>query len=454
VAVGGLSRQEAAERLLEIYNLPVELHYNQAVIHLNPAVVDFDLNLDSMMAAADLQREGGSFWVGFWNFLWGERAAAQTVPLDASYSESLLLAYLQNEIGARYDNPASIAQPVPGTVNFDTGEEGTSIDLDNAVFQIESALRSPSNRVVNLPLRRTNPERPSLQNLQILLQQTIDLSNYDGLAGVYLLDLQNGQELHFLYERGTNPSTEPDPAFTAASIIKIPILVSAYARLDNSNPAQEALNLISGMIIDSGNDPADWLMEQVIDSSRGPLEVTEDMRALGLESTFLAGHFRLGSPLLAVYDTPGNTRPDLNTDPDLYNQTTLTEIGMLLADIYQCADTGGGALLAVFPGQITRAECQEMIDALALNQIAVLLEAGAPDGTRIAHKHGWVTDPATGVIQTMGDAGIVFTPSGDYVLAIFFHHPVQLVWEPISTLIGDLAQAVYNYYNLSASPSG
>jgi hypothetical protein len=214
------------------------------------------------------------------------------------------------------------------------------------------------------------------------------------------------------------------------------------------------LNLISGMIVDSGNDPADWLMEQVIDSSRGPLEVTEDMRALGLESTFLAGHFRLGSPLLAVYDTPGNTRPDLNTDPDLYNQTTLTEIGMLLADIYQCADTGGGALLAVFPGQITRAECQEMIDALALNQIAVLLEAGAPDGTRIAHKHGWVTDPATGVIQTMGDAGIVFTPSGDYVLAIFFHHPVQLVWEPISTLIGDLAQAVYNYYNLSASPSG
>jgi len=32
------------------------------------------------------------------------------------------------------------------------------------------------------------------------------------------------------------------------------------------------------MIELSGNDPADWLMEQFIDANRGPLVVTEDMR--------------------------------------------------------------------------------------------------------------------------------------------------------------------------------
>jgi len=41
VPVGGLDRQEAAQRLLEAYNVPVELQYNEARIHLDPSVVGF-----------------------------------------------------------------------------------------------------------------------------------------------------------------------------------------------------------------------------------------------------------------------------------------------------------------------------------------------------------------------------------------------------------------------------
>ncbi|NIW47053.1 MAG: hypothetical protein GWN30_20585 [Gammaproteobacteria bacterium] len=235
-------------------------------------------------------------------------------------------------------------------------------------------------------------------------------------------------------------------AFTASSIIKIPILVSAYITLSEPYP-EEALNLISGMIEESGNDPADWLMEQYISLNGGPLIVTDYMRDLGLENTFLAGYFRVGSPLLAFYETPAQARSDLDTGPDPYNQTTVSDIGMLLADIYECAEFGGGALLAVFPEQITQSECVEMIETLTRNKTPFLIEAGVPDGTRVGHKHGWVSDINTGAITTIGDAGIVYTPSGDYVLAIYFSHPVQLVWDPMSKLMGDLSEAVYNYYN-------
>ncbi len=446
IPVGQLDRQEAAERLLAVYTLPVELHHNEAVIHLDPAVVGFELSLDSMLAAADLQRTERSFWLGFWDYLWDRRTLPSDVPLDAGYSEVRLQTFLSEEIASRYDQPPTPAQPIVGTVNFQAGEMGAALDINSAVILIENALLSANNRSVDLPLQRELPPRPSFDNLEILLKQTIDLEGFEGLAGIYVKDLQSAQEVHFLYENGRDLPLQPDAAFTAASIVKIPIMVSTFRRIDNNAP-QEVTKLLRDMIELSGNSPADWLMEQTIDRTRGPLDVTEDMRNLGFQNTFLAGYFYPGAPLLVRYQTPGNTREDVNTEPDPYNQTSAAEIGMLLEDIYFCAQQGGGSLLAVFPGQITQSECQTMISHLSRNKIAVLLEAGSPEGTQIAHKHGWVTD-INGVINTIGDAGIVFTPGGNYVLVIFLYHPVQLIWEPTSGLVADLARAVYNFYNL------
>jgi hypothetical protein len=48
----------------------------------------------------------------------------------------------------------------------------------------------------------------------------------------------------------------------------------------------------------------------------------------------------------------------------------------------------------------------------------------------------------------MGDEGIVFTSSGDYMVSIFLYHPAQLIWEPISTMFSDLSEAIYHYYTL------
>jgi hypothetical protein len=70
VPVSGLDRQQAAQRILEAYNVPVELHYGENVIQMNPSIIGFELDLESMLAAADLERTRQSFWLGFWDYLW------------------------------------------------------------------------------------------------------------------------------------------------------------------------------------------------------------------------------------------------------------------------------------------------------------------------------------------------------------------------------------------------
>ncbi len=444
VPVGGLDRTQAAERLVQAYGVPVEVRYGDSIIQIRPGVVGFELDLESMLSAADLQRMDQPFWTAFWDYLWNRVPAPAQIPLRAKLSEDRLRAFLQEEVSPRYDRPPSAAMPVVGSTQFTAGEEGTVLDIDRAVTLIRDALWSSNSRVVNLSYNKVAPPRPSFQNLQILLQQIIDVSGFDGITEIYLRDLETNQEIHFAYQNKT--LLQDDIAFSGASTLKIPIMVSVYKAVGEPAPP-EAGELIAAMIDRSDNPPADKLMMDYINENTGPLVVSEDMNQLGLANTFLAGYFYNGAPLLKRYTTPANSRTDIFTNPDVYDQTTPAEIGMLLEDIYQCAETGGGTFAAAFPGQISQNECKQMVQYLSRNRIGVLIEAGLPEGTQLAHKHGWITDPADGVIHTIGDAGIAFTPGGDFVLSIFVYHPDQLLFNSINVIYADLATAVYNYFN-------
>lgn len=451
VPVGGLNRQQAARRLLEVYSLPIELSYNQAEIHMTPEVAEFKIDTDAVLAAAEQERTREPFWSAFWDYLWGRSSSSANIPLRYTYSQERLQSYLENEIAARYDTPPIPALPQPGTVRFTSGQPGTSLDIARAIPLIEVALGSSVSRNVTLPLNTASASKPPFENLEVLLRQTIELSGFDGTIGLYLLDLQTGQETHFVYDLQQLVTLPPDVAFTASSTIKIPIMVSLFRRLEEDIDPEVIVKL-DEMIAKSINPSTDWLMQNVLESGRGPLIVTDDIKTLGLESTFLGGYFYTGAPLLLPnYQTPANSRTDITTDPDLYNQTTPSEMGMLLTDLYQCADQNGGALRAAFDGEITQAECQQMINQLAEDRIGSLIQAGLPDGTRVAHKHGWVSD-AFFIIHNVSDAAIVYTPGGDFVLTVYMYHPVQIVFEPANDLVGDLAEAAYNYYNLPQQP--
>lgn len=446
IPVGGLDQQAAADRLLQAYTaVPVEVHYRDAVIQIKPTVIGFQLDTAAMMTAADLERLQQPFWTGFWEFLWNRLPTPNEVPLRASYSEDRLRAFLKDEVAVRYDQSPTGAMPLPGSAGFQAGKTGSVLDIDRAVVLIDGALRSPSSRVVNLSFNKLLPPRPSLQNLDVLLKQQIEDAKVAGTIELYFHDLQTGQEIHFAYDKGE--LIPGDIAFTAASTIKIPIMIATMRRTPDPTP-DNVQEMLQAMIERSENAPADTLMQTVMDKNTGPLDVTKDMQALGLPNTFLAGYFFQGAPLLQKIQTPANQRTDINTGPDPYNQTTPVEMGELLEDLYQCSETGGGALAAVFPGQITQAKCNQMVSYLVLNKIAALLQAGLPEGTRIAHKHGWIIEN-DGLMHTIADAGLIYSPGGNYILSVYMHDPTQLLFDPANKLIAELSQAVYNYFNLS-----
>jgi len=173
------------------------------------------------------------------------------------------------------------------------------------------------------------------------------------------------------------------------------------------------------------------------------------MEALGLSSTFLGGMFYLDAPnLLPNRLTPGNQRPDIFTDPDPYSQTTPSEMGSLLSDIYQCSQSGGGALVAAFPDKLNAQTCQLLIDFMAQDKLGSLIQGGVPDGTLVPHKHGYVLS-RDGIMHDTSDVGIVYSPGGNFVLSIYTYHPVQNIWEVTNPLFVNLTQAVYNYFNIT-----
>jgi beta-lactamase class A len=440
IPVGGLTSQAASQMLLRVYNQPIEVHYGSNVFYLAPSQVGFTIDVTSMLAAVDAYQTQLPTWEGFWAFLWNSPSPDHIIPIKAAYSRTQLQA-LMADIAARYDLPPIPPQPEPGRPFFKPGEPGTVLDQEHGGELIVEALFSPDHRSVTLPVVSNQRSLPSIESLATLLKQLAAVNNFYGLMDVYMVNLQTGLDLHLIHMNGEDFDPEPDAAFTAVSTIKIPILLATF--VDQNLPLEGETEkwLVEMLGLESGNDPADWLM-QSLDPKQGPLLVARTMKELGLVNTFIAGYFKPGSALLETITTPANQREDIQTDLDPYNQTTPVDLGLLLEDIYQCS-LGGGSLLVKFPGKITPEECTYMLDLMSNDPIGVFIQGGVPEGTKVVHKHGW--DP--GIYHTFGDAAIVYTPGGNYVLSIFLWQQDWLLWDIGSKTIAEVSKAVYNYFN-------
>ena len=361
-------------------------------------------------------------------------------PLIAEVDLDQTQAFLTQVIPPRYDQPATATVPILYSTNYQPGQPGYSLQsLATAVDDIKAALLSPDQRVVSLDVQETPALPLDRANLEIFLKQTIQLEKFNGLIEVYQRDLTTGEIMHIALR--ANQNVTPDVAYSAASTIKIPIMLSAMRRLEEPLPSQ-ASNWMFQMIADSLNPPADGLMKAYMDNDSGPLMVTADLRELGYQNTFLAGYFEPGSPLLERISTPANQRRDIFLDPDFYNQTVPSETGDLLWKIYRCANQNE----PMFGGQVTPSECQQMLSYLLENRIHALIEAGLPPEGRAAHKHGWTND-LDGLIHTISDSGVVYTPGGDYVLVVFAYTENQFLYDTANQLFAKLSQSIYNAYN-------
>ena len=420
--------------------------YGDSVIQVSPTSIGFSLNLETMLAAADIQRIRRGFWEDFWNYLWNSLPKPQPVPLSASISEERLRDYLVNEIVPRYDQTAKAPIPIQGSVGFSQGESGRELDINRSILMIEQALRSSNERRVVLPYNRTSPPQASSLSLEYMIRQILQQNSFEGIAEFYILDLERRNEINLAFS-----DLQPIPtgvSFTAASIIKVPIMIYTYANQDEPLPPSVQRNL-ELMIEISENTPADNLLQQ-ISGNMAPNVLTQDLQNLGYSNTFLGGLFYNGAPLLTRHKTTANTRTDVNTEPDVYNQSTAVDIGMILDDIYLCSVYNGGGLKEYYGDRITQSECTSMLEEMSKNKTAVLLEAGIPETVRVAHKHGWILE-RDGLIHNISDAGIIYSPNATYAFVMFFYDPNQLVFDPTNVMASQISNAVYQYFNQNAN---
>jgi hypothetical protein len=70
-----------------------------------------------------------------------------------------------------------------------------------------------------------------------------------------------------------------------------------------------------------------------------------------------------------------------------------------------------------------------------------MLASGLPAQAQMAHRPG-------GNFDTRGDAALVRSPGGDYVLVAFLNTTAQnFDWNTADAIMADLSKAAYNYFN-------
>ena len=255
------------------------------------------------------------------------------------------------------------------------------------------------------------------------------------LGSFFVMDLQTGEAI----------STGADVAFSGMSVNKIAILAGYYRAL-NGPPSDEQANTVAQAMVCSENISTNRMLAAIGGGNpyRGAESVSRFLTDLGLPDTFIFTPYA-NDP----YITPEAPMTRVTTvnqqaaQPDPYNQLTTGETGGLLNAMYQCAENERGPLMDAFPGQFTPTECRQMLHVMSFNKIGSLIEVGIPANVQIAHKHGWIND-------THGDAALIFSPGGDYVLAVTLHNPDWLNFSESAPLIEEMSRTVYNYFNPDA----
>jgi beta-lactamase class A len=246
-----------------------------------------------------------------------------------------------------------------------------------------------------------------------------EIEDYNGVAGLYVWDLEDD----FGY------GIRPDEKFFTASIIKVPIMVAVYRKVDagkldfsqeitikeedwaagagwlqweKAGTKQTVGDLLLLMMTQSDNVAANALVRTV----GGADHVNHVARSMGAEDTLL-------------YQKVSSER---GAAPALDNRSTPRDMATMMRQIAK----GKAA---------SDKSCGYMIDLMHQDRLDWWLDAGLPDGVNAANKAGWL-------YRVYDEVGIVDEEGHHYVIAILSKHGTADVYQG-EDLIKHLSSAVW-----------
>jgi beta-lactamase class A len=436
-SVAGQKPQDVVLRLRPVLSQTVTLHYRAETLTLAPQDVDLTLDVTATLQALNAARaDVATGSEGFLYYLSQRVPPPRNIAIAATLSEVKLRAFLSS-VAEKYDTPPTSPAPLIEELRFVAGQPGSELDISASVPLIASALQSASRREVNLVVNTVAPVPPSLALLHDLLEAYLK-RNFRGQAGVFVKDLQTGEEI------GVNEAA----AFSGLGLLKLPIMTETYRRV-SSGSNTTTLHLITQSATGEGDNAAANTLLQLIgdsDAFAGADRVNSSLRYLGLVNTFIAVPYDQNIRPPAIV-TRANSRLDLNTNPDARMQTTPEDTGLLLEMIYQCAH-GGGALIIAFPKAFSPDECTGLLDLLSQATLTdpndnspMFIRAGLPAGVQAANKWSWDK-------ETRANAAVVFAPNGNFVLVIFMQQVNWGDWQLATPVMADVTRAAYSYFTL------
>jgi beta-lactamase class A len=267
------------------------------------------------------------------------------------------------------------------------------------------------------------------------------IPRWDGIVGFYLEDLATGETL--THNEGV--------VFSGASVMKVAIMLYAYTQVEEFD--EHARERMQMMIVDSDNKAANALLAIAAAGGGGTDEALIGVRAmnemlkdLGLKHSYQNMPYEASDYLLRVRNLdipfgPAQEGPPPFTEADPVLRTTPADMSRLVKLIDQCSQ-GEGELLALYD-TLSAERCQEMLDLLADNADTIRMVAGMDERARVEHKSGWLED-------MHADVGIVRSPGGDFILAIYVYQQQRNSWltdAEAAPVIAAFARMVYTAYN-------
>jgi beta-lactamase class A len=433
------ARHTLEEQIVAPLSQPIALQYVTDTVVLLPSDVQMQFFIDDMVEQAHQLGRGEQtqFWDGYLKFLReGLKPVPEDIPLLYTYQPQLLEEFLDG-IATDKDQPLREVQAITDTLSFRPGKAGRKLDVAASLPLVEGSLLSLDEREVDLVVETLEPAPPDMEMLRSMLQHRID--EFEGIIGIYVSDPATG----------TSIEINPNVVYSGMSVVKIGILLETYLHSEGAELDEETRAYMLKVVTDptGSNYWGNLLLGIIGDGSQyeGCRRVNARMDELGLTATFIREPYRIetegslrgpGLAALPLFQEPAYANPD----PLI--QTSAHDMGVLLEMIYNCSQ-GRGKLLEDYPGSISAQSCQLILDDLKQNPVRTMLGGGIPEDVPLAHKHGFSGN------DTNADAGVVFSPGGDYVIVEFQYAPTDwLVWAISQPLFVDVSYATYNFFNI------
>lgn len=243
--------------------------------------------------------------------------------------------------------------------------------------------------------------RPSWESLETEISDK--LAAYQGDWSVYIKDMETGKTMEI-----------NEHAMESASLIKLYIAGAVYEQMDEGNlsASDSVLSSLDAMITVSDNESANVLVRKLMgdsgDFQTGLDKVNDFISRNGFSNTQQVNG--IADPSLWIGDG--------------INETSTADCGRLLEMIYNGTLVSGD-------------DSAKFESLLGRQQVNYKIPEGLPDGVRISHKTGEVSD-------TENDAAIIYTPYGDYIFCIMSTALTDK--DAAVEHIRSITSLVYNYF--------